>query len=164
MKQFPILQGHARVVELPEGATNPEVHTRSLTFDTPMEVDEWGYDYQAIKLPPGTWQIVGLLPEVTEEDLSEIVSFIQIDKRVGWYDYNSPNPLTFPHATALESLESAIVASGYYLYENTFGKVPGCGCTGPSDKGACDGCDDWMDTQSRVLCRERCLILRRKYA
>lgn len=125
MKAFEILGGKAYVLELPEGATNPEVHTRSLTFDTPMEVDEWGYDYQSVKLPEGTWQIDGFLSDVNWDE------------------------------SDIEALESAIVAGGWYLDDNPI-KV---------HTWASENADDYKkqfdEAQSRVLSRERTLILRR---
>ena len=144
MKHFPILQGKAHVVELPEGATNLQVVTihqgsksfPSLKYDRPDLVR--GY----IDLPPGTWQIVGMLPEVTEEEAAGLVTWD------GPYNF-------FTVPTMVESLESAILAEGY-----AFQSTPK-----PENKdfywGYLDDLAKWEADQQRVLSRERWLLLRR---
>lgn len=166
-KIIPILSGRCLVVELPEGATKPEIYGRSLTFDTPIGVDEWGYDYQAVKIPEGNWRIIGMLSEVTEEQIIPLVDWESNPEDIGdewrYRDYQvQDEDYKYSHHTALESLESAIIAEGYYLDVNPLGSAPKCGCTGPSDKGSCDGCDEFIEMQSRVLCRSRCLLLGRE--
>lgn len=162
MKQIPLLQGKALLIELPEGATNPEVHTRSLTFDTPMEVDEWGYDYQTVKLPEGNWRIIGMLSEVTEESAASIAEQVRVmnQRTKGYRTYNVDqygNEGYFE--SAIKSLESAIASEGY-LFESP--PAPKCGCFGPPEEGICPDCDEYMKAQPRVLDRSRCLLLGRE--
>lgn len=115
MKQIPILSGRCLVVELPEGATNPEIHSRSLTFDTPLEVDEWGYDYQAVKLPEGNWHIVGMLSEVTEEQLTDIVKPVRHRNGAAMF-YNYDKRIYTPFIrNRVESLHSSIMSEGWNI-------------------------------------------------
>lgn len=173
MKQIPLLQGKALLIELPEGATDPEIYGRSLTYDTP-EVDEWGYDYQAVKLPEGNWRIIGTLSEVTEDGLASVVGRkfddFQVCQKLNqqpqydmfWVRYPSGECKYFDtkdecylHALKMK-LESAILAEGYYLDENPV-KVH----TWASEN-ADDYRKQWEEGKKRVLCRERCLLLGRE--
>jgi hypothetical protein len=141
MKAFSILGGKAHVVELPEGATNLQVVTihqgsksfPSLKYDRPDLVR--GY----IDLPPGTWQIVGMLPEVTEEQASEIIDEPFVDNLV--------------------ALQSAIEAAGFIFSTD---ECPNQFCeNGKIDIGYGEFTNCKICDESRVLCRERCLVLRR---
>lgn len=120
------------------------------------------------RLPPGNWRIIGMLSEVTEEQIILFVDWESNPEDIGdewrYRDYQSQDDgdYRYSHYTALESLESAILAEGYHLDKNPLGSVPECGCTGPSDKGACDGCDEFIEMRERVLSRERCLLLGRE--
>lgn len=149
------------LVTLPEGAKLYGLWTiepNRLTY-----ADPHGHD-TSIMLPQGNWRIVSTLADLTEEQVVNLVEpeLEEIDGKmhhIGWKDYETDCMYI---ETALGSLESAILAEGYYLDENPFGKAPGCGCTGPSDKGSCDGCDEYMEAQSRTLDPELTLILERK--
>lgn len=168
------------LVLLPEGHKFPRIETnqsiipygQDLCWDRNGGEKSYGMDEtEWVGLPQGNWRIVSTLADLTEEQAQPLV-FKAVTGRYRNYahkDFKGKdigigilNALALNNKyTAIESLESAILADGYYLDENPFGKAPGCGCTGPSDKGACDGCDDWMEADSRVLSRERCLLLRR---
>ena len=153
-KLIPILSGRCLVVELPEGATNPEIHSRSLTFDTPLEVDEWGYDYQAVKIPEGNWRIIGMLSEVTDAELADVTGFY----------YNKYNeryvgmPTSAMRATPAGDVEDAILAEGY-VFDNKLIN-PDDVCYFSRDR-MIDDVREYHEAQSRVLDRSRCLLLGR---
>lgn len=185
MKQFSILNGKAHVVELPEGAKFPRIETnqavipygQDLTWDVNGGEKSYGMDEtEWVALPPGNWQIVGMLPEVTEEQIIPLVERgsepvycyeQEYPEYVGdewWYrDYQAKDDsdYKYSHYTALESLESAIMAEGY-TFSNPLGKVKDFKkkYTG-HDMFFADYMQKWYESQSRVLCRERTLILRR---
>lgn len=141
MKQFPILSGRCLVVELPEGATNPFVAKTYIdedghTYDTDPQWVEWSgtFPNNVWYLPDGNWRIIGMLSEVTEEQAAELVETHGLDMSV-FKHYGDRNDFC---ETALESLDSAIVSAGYHLDFNPYGN------------------------ESRVLSRDRCLLLGRK--
>lgn len=126
-----------------------------------MEVDEWGYDYQSVKLPPGTWQIVGLLPEVTESEAATLVDHTGVTTPIRVHTLYMNYQNGGDHFTALESLESSIVAAGY-SFSNPHGKSQMQHCSTASEPGDFAYLSrEWQAAQSRVLSRERCLLLRR---
>lgn len=146
MKQLTILSGRCLVVELPSWETIEKElsihgHDEGLTES---EFKEYVYS----KCPPGNWRIIGMLSEVGEDDLTEIVvdgcyvtathfAFIN-------HVYN-----IYTCSTRIESLNSAILAEGYYLDESPIKRTQ---FTNP---------DIWDSIQSRVLDRSRCLLLGR---
>src|SRR5690606_11901468 len=90
MKQFSILNGKAHVVELPEGATKPFVAKTYIdedghTYDTDPQWIEWSgtYPENTVDLPPGNWQIVGMLSEVTEKDIDGLIEPVKV------FDYDA---------------------------------------------------------------------------
>src|SRR5690606_22771015 len=148
MKHFPILDGRCYVEELPEGATNLQVvtiHQGSKSFPS-LKYDRPDLVRGFVDLPPGTWEIVGRLSEMTEEQVGGLVDE---PYTAGIEQYTKPNDLTEwsvseapmgtkysktmyngyrdytkdtdsysvreanPFLTALDSLESAIMAEGY---------------------------------------------------
>jgi hypothetical protein len=160
MKHFPILQGKAHVVELPEGA-----YSIRLSKDAPLFRLDYRIDVLTTKrisrpicvwLPAGNWQIVGRLSEVTE---SEAAGMVDSDDQYGVTMYRNYKTTGMPYfdeqITAIQSLESAIVAGGY-----AFQSAPK-----PENKdfywGYLKDLAKWEAAQSRVLCRERCLILKK---
>jgi hypothetical protein len=153
MKHFPILQGKAHVVELPEGE-RPKRIEKSYT-DSYLCVTSPSGEIM-LKLPPGTWQIVGILSEVTE---SEAAGMVDSDDQYGVTMYRNYKTTGMPYfdeqITAIQSLESAIVAGGY-----AFQSAPK-----PENKdfywGYLKDLAKWEAAQSRLLCRERCLILKK---
>lgn len=172
MKHFPILQGRAYVVELPEGA-----HTFNIIngYDKDGEFSAIRWEtmgWFTERLPPGTWQIVGLLPEVTEEQAAGIVDY---NEDIRYYRAYGVHPVEsgdgkrsrlVGYLDAIKSLESAIHAEGYYLDENPK-RIKDHDFFYDGDGGLKDEelyiieCESEAEAQSRVLCRERCLILRR---
>lgn len=158
MKALSILGGKVHVVELQEGAPIPDVINTGRPHLSWLDID---IDLSEIDLPPGTWQIVGMLPEVTEKQVGELVQkrIHPWDHKLWTYrdytrEHKFPRDAVVLH-TALQSLESAIVAEGWYLDDNPI-KV---------HTWASENADDYKKqydaAQSRVLCRERCLLLRR---
>lgn len=156
---IPILSDRCLVVELPEGATKPEIYGMSLTFDTPLEVDEWGYDYQAVKIPEGNWRIIEMLSEVTEEQAATFVKLHATIKKYKDYLTSKEHPTNVFTKTALESLESAILAEGFTFQNNL--RNPDDVCYFSRDRMIAD-VREYHEVQSRVLCRERCLLLGRE--
>lgn len=156
MKQIPLLQGKALLIELPDGATNLKVltvHQGSKSFPS-LKYDRPDLVRGFIDLPPGNWRIIGMLSKVTDAELADVTGFY----------YNKYNeryvemPTSAMRATPIGDIEDAIRAGGHLLKSPP---APKCGCTGPAEEGVCDACDEWMTAQSRVLSRERCLLLRR---
>jgi len=165
MKRFPILQVRAYVVELPEGAHSPLIEGINVLCDLTY-IDEWGYDYcSSFRLPPGPWQIVGLLPEVTEEQAAGIVDY---NSDVGYYEsygaktVHHKNGIYSQHAgflDALESLESAILAEGYGFHSEPEPSYSDCEQYENPMRTYEGRLREWNSKQSRVLSRERCLLL-----
>lgn len=155
MKQIPILSGKAMIVELPEGAINPHIHPGSNGLWYKYEGDKGGFSYKRCELPPGNWRIIGMLSEVTEREAAQIVKLHATIKKYRDYLIDNDRPTDMFTKTAIESLESAIVSEGY-----TFRSTPK-----PENKdfywGYLDDLAKWEAAQSRVLSRERCLLLRR---
>jgi len=169
MKSFSILGGNGHVVELPVGSDKTVAY--GLTSLTPY-INWMGDDGNLVEvtLPPGNWRIIGMLSEVTEEQIIPLVEREsepvycyeqEYPEYVGdewWYrDYQAQDDsdYKYSHYTALESLESAIKAEGYYLDENP---IPEPDISRyPND----DWVADYNNAQSRVLSRERCLLLMR---
>lgn len=161
MKQIPLLQGKALLIELPEGAKDPFVAKTYIdedghTYDTDPQWIEWSgtYPNSTIDLPPGNWRIIGMLSEVTEDQAAEIVDGdrIPFDETQGAYrDYTyKSNWGAAWLSSALESLESSILAEGWY-FDNPIQTV--------DDNYAAIG--DYYGNESRVLSRDRCLLLGR---
>lgn len=162
MKSFSILGGKAMIVELPEGATDVGIE-KDLYLSGPVVlwympgkngvVNEVG----SIDLLPGNWRIIGMLSEVTEEQVAGIVA--KHYSSLGYDDYLHDVDFSVLD-TALESLDSAILAEGY-AWNNPVPK-PDCDCITEYDREGCDQeCWKHINTQSRVLCRSRCLLLGR---
>src|SRR5690606_32630169 len=106
-------------------------------------------DLTAIDLPPGTWRIVGMLPEITEEQAKPLVDkqrFIVNGPDLGFRNYAEGKYEWF--GTALESLESAILAERYYLDTNPVTPYN-------------ERVNDWLAAEWLVLSRERLLLLGR---
>lgn len=149
MKQIPILSDRFLVVELPGGATKPIVDPRACRLCYHVNgKNDWMW------IPPGNWRIIGMLSEVRDAELADVTGFY----------YNKYNeryvemPTSAMSATPAGDIEDAILAEGYLLESPP---TPKCGCFGPAEEGACPACDEWVESQSRVLCRERCLLLGR---
>lgn len=155
MKQIPLLQGNALLIELPKQdfikakiQTLVDLHTvwsGKLNF---KNGDRW----ESVSLPPGNWRIIGMLNEVTEEDLTEIIDVL-VSSESGKKLY--PNFTGGPwKVNRIESLDSAILAENWY-FENPV-KIH----TWVSEN-ADDYRKQWEEGKKRVLSRERCLLLRR---
>jgi len=147
MKQIPILSGKAMIVELPEGAPTPDVINTGQSHLSWLDID---INLPDINLPPGNWRIIGMLSEVTEEQLDGIV---ESDTFMGGgvtihKNYNQGGWLP----TRTMSLDSAILAEGY-IFENPY--------TGVGIKTAYSEYRR-NEYQSRVLDRTRCLLLGRE--
>lgn len=156
MKQIPLLQGKALLVEMPEGAQGWGItKDNDLGWYIPIwdnQAQDWDWDGSVIDLPPGNWRIIGMLSEVTEEMATTVVKecIDACECTTGYVNYNRGNkPKPFCLDTAIESLESAIEAVGYYLDNNP---IP------PFHERK----DDWMMAQERILARSRCLLLGRE--
>ncbi|PPL04953.1 hypothetical protein [Parapedobacter indicus] len=168
MKSVTILQGRGHVVELPEGATDIRLHGPDNMGDTALLCNLGAY----YCLPKGNWQIVGMICEVGEIDVSDIVDSVSVTctdgaEYRGWRNYVYRDD--FDETTLVNTaLESSILAEGWYFdnpypepkpttYERTvsnFGKN--------TDWKAYDKAHaEWRDAQSRVLDRSRCLLLGR---
>ena len=135
------------------------------------------------------WRIIGMLSEVTDEQAkgtvdepyeSGIEQYTEPDDLTGWIVSEAPMGTKYskvmyrgyrdyakdpddypvrevnPFGTALESLESAILAEGYYLDENPIAVPEFSGGNIRFSETV-----EYAKAQSRVLCRERCLLLRR---
>ena len=168
IKQIKTLGGKARVVELPEGAKDPFVAKTYVdedghTYDTDPQWLEWSgtFPNNTLDLPPGNWRIIGTLSEVTESEAAQIVKLHATIKKYRDYLIDNDRPTDMFTKTALESLESAIVAGGY-AFTNPIPK-PDCGCLTEYDREGCEQeCWKYINAQSRVLSRERCLLLGRE--
>lgn len=169
MKSFSILGGKSLVVELPEGATDPFVAKTYIDEDghvykTDPQWLEWSgtYPENTVDLPPGNWQIVGMLSEVTEMDAIPLVDkerFIVDGPDLGFRNYTGNKHDWF--GTALESLESAILTEGYGFHSEPEPSYSDCEQYENPMRTYEGRLREWNSKQSRVLCRERCLILKR---
>lgn len=152
MKQFEILDGKAVVLELPVGAhgihLSKDVVLYRLAFWVDAYMERKSHPLNAW-LPPGNWQILDRLSELTEEKAAGLVELPQYGH---YFNYAYENPAHKWLRTARESLESAIRSQGYYLDVNPHrdpGLIPSAELQA------------YREAQSRVLSRKRCLILRR---
>lgn len=169
MKQLTILSGRCLVVEMPEGAKLRGL--QKLQPNGLIYADPCGHDV-LLDLPPGNWRIIGMLSEVTEEQAEQIVGFGDADPSgdrfvVGHrlFDKEQEEPFLFwRDVTALESLDSAILAENWY-FENPYGKDEPI-VDDPDPHSQYHGAQQdelarWQQAQSRVLDRSRCLLLGR---
>lgn len=151
------------IVELPEGATDVGIE-KDLYLSGPVVlwympgkngvVNEVG----SIDLLPGNWRIIGMLSEVTEEQVAGIVA--KHYSSLGYDDYLHDVDFSVLD-TALESLESAILTEGRY-FENPHGaKRPSINDYSSLVQYQGDA-KDFDEAQSRVLDRSRCLLLGRE--
>lgn len=177
MKHFEILGGKAMIVELDDRPLLSQIRMGYLVtkhhnmknwiptkvIENPillqkaMAKHDQSKDYKDtyFKLPPGTWQIAGLLTDVTEVEAAKFVEYTGWGGGPDyWQDYTNPKGDV---GTAVESLESAILAEGYYLDVNPI-PVPDYS----EGHVRFDETVEHAKAQSRVLCRERTLILRRE--
>ena len=165
MKHFSILQGRCYVVELPDKANNPAIFN---DIGRPYLSCFIGVETFRIYLPDGEWQIIGLLAEVTEEQVATLQDSHTIFPTQYVKDMIEayPNHLKYNQffKTALESLESAMLAEGW-LFQNPFGEnEPVVDDPDPHSQyhGAQqDDVSRWQSAQSRVLSRKLCLILKK---
>ena len=132
-KLIPILSGRCYVVELPEGATNLQVVTIHQGSKTfpSLKYDRPDLVRGYIDLPPGSWQIDGFLSDVNWDE------------------------------SDIESLESAILAEGYGFHSEPEPSYSDCEQYENPMRTYEGRLREWNSKQSRVLCRERCLILKR---
>lgn len=162
-KVIPILSGKAMIVEMPEGAINPHIHPGSNGLWYKYEGDKGGFSYKRCELPPGNWQIVGMLPEVTEEQAGMLVEKVMNGQHHQNYNYKSVIERWVK--TALESLESAILVEGYYLDKNPYAdNLRDAVDKAPSRDYASklEEVNIFRQAQTRVLDRSRCLLLGRE--
>ena len=156
IKNFPILQGRVYIIELLED-------NRKVWLTPPDSMGQMAVAIDLVTtsfhyLPAGNWQILGRLSEITESEADELVEWVEtgqyyVDYRVdGWWNGD---------ITALESLESSILAEGY-SFTNPLGnekeykkKYKGHPMVFANHMAK------WFEAQSRVLDRSRCLLLRR---
>lgn len=197
-KLIPILSGRCLVVELPENYTLPEIISNywrdnrgcdRLRWSCPRPYGGWLKTMQR-RLPPGNWRIIGMLSEVTEEQIIPLVDWESNPEDIGdewrYRDYQvQDEDYKYSHHTALESLESAIEAEGW-TFSNPYGmeRPPNL----PIDAIPYDQQPGyrafrntkphlppndielsyefyflaWQKAQSRVLDRSRCLLLGRE--
>ena len=141
MKHFPILGGKGHVVELPEGGHSPVISTRNRLAYYEGDISRY------LPLPAGNWQIVGRLSEVMEAEAGELVSWD------GPYNF-------FTVDTLVESLESAIEHEGYY-FSNPHPMPKYMPQTRQALMAKIKEIELHNESQSRVLSRERTIILRR---
>lgn len=165
MKQIPLLQGKALLIELPEGLGEYNMFLWDAYYDVTGDFHEVPSlasthkdpDKTRILLPEGNWRIIGMLSEVTEEQAAHLVKFVGHP----WCAYKDYTTDKNWFNTALESLESAILAERYTFINPT--PKPDCDCITEYDREGCDQeCWKYINAQSRVLCRERCLLLGRE--
>lgn len=162
MKQIPLLQGKALLIEIPEGAK-----MEGLQITSPNAIvyaDTHGHGV-ILDLPPGNWRIIGMLSDVREKDVKHLVKYIS---DWGYINHGVKTQVReMLLKTALESLESSILAEGW-CFENPYGEEPTHlehMRAGWLDNPITDDVRrvwNWKEAQSRVLCRERCLLLGRE--
>ncbi len=157
-KLIPILSGRCLVVEIPKQdfikAKMQTLVDMRTVWSGKLNFKNNG-KWETITLPPGNWRIIGMLSEVRDAELADVTGFY----------YNKYNdryvemPTSAMRATPIGDIENAILAEGYLLESPP---TPKCGCFGPAEEGACPACDEWVESQSRVLDRSRCLLLGRE--
>lgn len=98
-------------VLVPEDAKDPwlmETEFPRLGYYDPNRTLDGNTWSESIDLPPGKWEIIGLLREVSEVEAAGLVAFFM---RGHFYDYSQPG--TYESLTsAIDSLKSAITAEG----------------------------------------------------
>lgn len=179
MKKIPLLQGKGLLIELPEGAENTSI-SDSDYFDKVITSNQhltWNIDngmLDGVSLPPGNWRIVSTLADLTEQQAHGLVDW---DEDELYYKVYDAHPITHDNGQttirpgcldAIESFHSAILAEGYTflppeypdISDPKFYDEPYDG-TGFYQEIYSGAIEDYHEAQSRVLCRERTLILRR---
>lgn len=124
-----------------------------------------GDGWESVSLPPGNWQVMGMLSEVTDGDLRDIVP-TELIGAIGGIggEYMYPNYLKSNldgFDTALESLESSILAEGYGLDSEPEPSYSDCEQYENPMRTYEGRLREWNRRQSRVLDRSRCLLLGR---
>lgn len=162
-KVIPILSGRCLVVEMSKqdfikAKMQTLVDMRTVWSGKMNFKSEDGWE--SVSFPPGNWQVIGMLSEVTEKTLSTVLDSTELKEGRRLYNIHDepyPNRLT---DSALESLESAIKAEGYYLDENPYGEEPIRLPEGHNSHGTYESMwNQYSEAQTRVLSSGRCLLL-----
>lgn len=152
MKQKTITTDKATLllVELPEGIT--EVTNTGKRLAIPDR--KGGHHFFK-----GNWQILGRLPDITEEQASQLFGRNIIFKL---YQYDID---TFPYmfTTGLEAFNGLLEANGI-MFENPLGKIhphhPNYTGIAESIDGYLDRSDEWKEAQQKVWDRNRTYIFK----
>lgn len=118
-------KGNILVVELPDGAKNIRIETNQLIipypkmilYEIPATEESYGYEEtEGFDFPEGNWQLLGRLPEITEEQSDKVVGK---SIHTGLYaHYVNGIPVnTYCYKESLDSLYSLIQANEVY-FEN----------------------------------------------
>jgi hypothetical protein len=101
--------------EVPEGATGFEIDNPLSPGDLVYYKGEpCIYNFRKITLPPGSWQLIGTVREMTEDVAKGIVEELPVGNR--WYNYNGDRPVWWH--TAKESLRSLLASKGLDTNKN----------------------------------------------
>lgn len=190
MKHFEILGGKAHVVELPEASEFPRIENGTLKAERThndystslvrlnLPAGNWkivGRLSEVTEAEAGELvdkpYTAGIEQYTKPNDLTEwVVSEAPMGTKYsktmykGYRDYTKdPDSYSVreanPFKTAIESLESAILADGYHLDLNPMGSFDEFDMLVFNHSK--ERLNEWKEVQSRVLSRERTLILRR---
>lgn len=134
--------------DMPEGAygialTNPIV---GLSFISFAKEDGSLEDYH---LPPGSWEAVGFVRELSEEQAANLVQKNQYGHS-GWKTYTEKSGLMFGEKSALESFRSLMEANRVYL-KNPLGVYPPMLGLNESLREHDQRMKQWHQYQERVL-------------
>lgn len=151
------------VVEMPRGVKNVRVNNARGIFGYTDKINivRW----EALEF--GNWQLLGRLPDITEEGISKVADSITFeDEEFGNYtkyrNYAaktiSPHGKLFEPISAIDAFYTLLQASEVY-FENTLGKLhpthPAYTGQGITVEEWLEKCKKWQEAQSKVWDKER---------
>ncbi len=153
MKQKTITTDKATIllVELPLGSKNIRIDTnqavipygKEVNYEVPATKESYGYEEtEGFALPEGNWQLLGRLPDITEEQAEKIVpdgyhKHIRADARWYWallFDFLKDNEVCFENPFGDEPKKHTVLNRGVVTTIEW---------------------DKWQEAQSKVWDKER---------
>jgi hypothetical protein len=100
-----LLINNVYAVEVPEGATQPYFDRRqSIGFTLNGEL-------RFVHLPePGSWQLMGMVREVTRSNAAELCEWFELAGKKGYRDYSFTDDLRYPFLDPISSWRSLLKA------------------------------------------------------
>lgn len=98
-------------VEVPEGTTGFEIDNPLSPGDLVYyKGDPCIYSFRKITLPPGSWQLIGTVREVTRSNAAELCEWFELAGKKGYRDYSFTDDLRYPFLDPISSWRSLLKA------------------------------------------------------